>query len=57
MVAAEDESLQGRQRDIGKEHMRGMMADRPTHPFVKKLKALGLSPEDYTYEMVSQPIA
>lgn len=57
MVSPEDEGFKGSQRDIGKEHMRGMMADRPTHPFVKKLKALGLSPEDYTYEMVSQPIA
>jgi hypothetical protein len=36
--------------------MRGMMADAPSHPFVKKLKALGLDSGDYTYEMVSQPI-
>jgi isopenicillin N synthase-like dioxygenase len=57
MVPAENESLKGVQKDIGKEHIRGMMADRSTHPFVKKLKALGLSREDYTYEMVSQPIA
>ncbi|KIW35453.1 uncharacterized protein PV07_02149 [Cladophialophora immunda] len=56
MVPAEDEGLKDLHRNIGKEHIRGMMADRPTHPFVKKLKALGLRPDDYTYEMVSQPL-
>ncbi|KIW68115.1 hypothetical protein PV04_04082 [Phialophora macrospora] len=57
LVPTEDESLKGLRRNIGKEHVRGLMSDRPTHPFVKKLKALGLRPEDYTYEMISQPIA
>jgi hypothetical protein len=57
LVPTEDESLKDLRRNIGKEHVRGFMGDRPTHPFVKKLKALGLNPEDYTYEMVSQPIA
>lgn len=57
MVALEDNDLEDQCRDIGKEHVRGMMADRPNHPFVKKLRALGLGPEEYTYDMILQPIA
>lgn len=57
MVPTEVEELKEKQRQIGKEHMRGMMADRTDHPFVKRLKDLGLGPDEYTYEMISQPLA
>ncbi|EXJ80551.1 hypothetical protein A1O1_08697 [Capronia coronata CBS 617.96] len=57
MVSIQSEDTKDKQRQIGKEHMRGMMSERADHPFVKKLKALGLGPEEYTYDMISQPLA
>ena len=41
---------------IGARHVKGMMAARPEHPFVKKMREMGLEEKDYKYELLSQPL-
>lgn len=41
---------------IGRLTLKGMTTNRPNHPFVKKLRELGLSEEELDYSLVLKPV-
>jgi len=43
-------------QNISTRTVKGMMYNRPNHPFLNKLKGLGLKEEDLTYDLISQYI-
>ncbi|KAL3459106.1 Clavaminate synthase-like protein [Aspergillus heterothallicus] len=43
--------------DISRRTMKGILDNRPQHPFSRKLMALGLKEEELTYDLVLTPIA
>jgi isopenicillin N synthase-like dioxygenase len=43
-------------QDVGRRTFKGMMTNRPNHPFLKKLKELRLKEEELDYSLVTRPI-
>ncbi|EOO03324.1 putative 2og-fe oxygenase protein [Phaeoacremonium minimum UCRPA7] len=43
-------------QNVSRRQIKGLMTNRPDHPFFKKLRALGLKEEKLTFELVSKPI-
>lgn len=43
-------------QDVGRRTVKGMLTNRPNHPFLKKLKALGLKEEELDYNLMTRPI-
>lgn len=41
---------------VSRRTVKGVMNNRPNHPFLRKLKALGLREDELTYDLLSRPI-
>ncbi|CAK7224803.1 hypothetical protein SBRCBS47491_005677 [Sporothrix bragantina] len=44
-------------QDVSRRQIKGLMTNRPHHPFFAKLRALGLTDEELTFDLVTQPLA
>ncbi|KAI1370067.1 hypothetical protein F4677DRAFT_451767 [Hypoxylon crocopeplum] len=43
-------------QNVSRRQIKGLMTNRPDHPFFKKLREIGLKDEDLTFNLVSKPI-
>lgn len=43
-------------QDISRRQIKGLMANRPNHPFFKKLRDLGLTDEELTFDLVTKTV-
>ncbi|CAK7235928.1 hypothetical protein SEUCBS140593_009447 [Sporothrix eucalyptigena] len=44
-------------QDVSRRQIKGLMTNRPHHPFFAKLRALGLTDEELTFDLVTKPLA
>lgn len=43
-------------QDVSRRQIKGLMSNRPNHPFFTKLRALGLTDEELTFDLVTKPL-
>lgn len=53
-LLAQEEKPEFEPQDVGRRTFKGMMSNRPNHPFLKKLKEVGLKEEELDYGLVTR---